>query len=67
MLKEILNQQEQFQQSQQQLLTMMTQQFNHQLEILQGGKNLKSNSVDNIANNITEFYNDTESGKKIAS
>ena len=35
MLKEILNQQhEQFQKSQQQLLTMMTQQFNHQLEIL---------------------------------
>ena len=34
-LQEILNQQQElFQKSQQQLLTMMTQQFKHQLEIL---------------------------------
>ena len=63
MLKEILNQQEQFQKSQQPLLTMMTQQKNHQLEILQERKNLNTNSVDNIGNNITEFHYDTESGK----
>ena len=49
--------------SQQLLLTIMTLQFNHQLEILQEGKNLNTNSMDNIANNITEFHYDTESRK----
>lgn len=53
--------------SQQQLLIMITQQFNqqfnHQLEILKEGRNLNTNSVDNIAKNITEFHHN-ESGKK---
>ena len=67
MLKGILDQQGQFQKSQQQLLPMMNQQFNHQLEIRQEGKNLNTTSVDNIANTITEFHYDTESGKTFAS
>ncbi len=46
---------------------MMTQQFNHQQEILQEGKNFNTNSVDNIANTITEFNYDSESGKTFAS
>ena len=53
MLKEILTQPEQFQQSHQQLLTIMTQYFNHQQDILREEKNLNTNSVDNLANTIT--------------
>ena len=48
MLKEILNPEEEFWKLQQQLLTMMTRQFSHQLEILQERKNLNTNSVDYI-------------------
>ena len=43
----------------------MNQQFNHQLEILQEGKNLSTNFMDNLANTITEFHFDSESGKKM--
>ena len=57
--REILNEQEefkksqeQFKKSQKQLSTMMTQSFNHQLEIFQEGKNLKTNSMDNIVNGL---------------
>ena len=45
---------------------MMTQKFNHQLEILQEGKNLNINSVDKIANKIKEFHYDSESRKTFA-
>ena len=65
-VKEILTQhQEQFQLSQQQLLTIMTRQFN-QLVILQEGKNLNSNNVENIVNTMMEFHCDMKSRKTFA-
>ena len=71
-LTEILNkQQEMFAKQQQQFMAMMTQQFNqqfdHQVEILQGKQNLNTNSADETAKTITEFTYDYKNGKIFAS